>query len=291
MDDFLVSVATLRIIGHLLMKIDSNIICLTIAPVFFTAAIYLTLARVIVHYGIHNSRLSPKAYSITFMTSDFIALVLQSVGGGIADVASTTGGRNNGVHIMVAGLSFQVISLVLFISLAAEFFLKVKKDRSRSKGTDWEAGQTSQASSKGYKTFVWGTSPLPSSLTMHSLTETAIAIATIFILIRSAYRVAELAHGFSSKLANNQVTFMIFESAMMAIALLIMTVFHPGRFTGREGWKFSGWGKKAKNLAAISKQPIPAVENGDWTTVPYGNEQPTVYRAYSPNERENYLRE
>lgn len=109
------------------------------------------------HYGIHNSRLSPKAYSITFMTSDFIALVLQSVGGGIADQAATKEGRANGVHIMVAGLSFQVISLVLFMSLAAEFFLKVKKDRAQMRSTNWAAGQGPPMEPRGYKTFVWST--------------------------------------------------------------------------------------------------------------------------------------
>jgi hypothetical protein len=113
-----------------------------------------------VHYGIHNSRLSPKAYSITFMTSDLIALILQSIGGGIADQASTKASRNEGVNIMVAGLSFQVISLVLFMSLATEFFFKVKKERSQIRGTDWSAGQSPPTSPKGYKSFVWGTSPL-----------------------------------------------------------------------------------------------------------------------------------
>jgi hypothetical protein len=92
------------------------------------------------------------------MTSDLIALILQSVGGGIADQASTKEGRNNGVHIMVGGLSFQIISLTLFISLAAEFFLKVKKDRARMRSTNWAAGQGPPTSPKGYKTFVWGAS-------------------------------------------------------------------------------------------------------------------------------------
>lgn len=141
---------------------------MTIAPVFFTAAIYLTLARIIVHYGIHNSRLSPKTYSITFMTSDVIALILQSVGGGIADQASTKAGRNEGVNIMVAGLSFQVVSLLLFMSLAAEFFLKVKKERS-------QMSFGKPASPKGYKSFVYGTSlslflpPSTNKIFQHSL--------------------------------------------------------------------------------------------------------------------------
>jgi hypothetical protein len=97
--------------------------------VFFTAALYLTLARVIMYYGPQNSRLTPKAYTITFMCSDFIALLLQSAGGGIADQGSNQATRNSGVHLMVAGLSFQVLSTFIFMALCAEFFWRVKKDR------------------------------------------------------------------------------------------------------------------------------------------------------------------
>ena len=94
------------------------------------------------------------------MSSDVIALILQSIGGAIADQASTKSGKNEGVHIMVAGLAFQVVSLVLFMSLAAEFFLRVKKDRAQIKKTSGLP-----ASPKGYKAFVYGTfhSLVPSS--------------------------------------------------------------------------------------------------------------------------------
>jgi hypothetical protein len=100
--------------------------------------------------------------------------------------------------------------------------------------------------------------------------------------------VAELAHGFSSKLANDQTTFLIFESAMMALALCIMTAYHPGRFIGRDGWKYSGWGKNAK-LPEI-KQASPAMGNGDWTAR-YGNGQQPANKAYGPNESDIYMRE
>ena len=92
------------------------------------------------HYGVHNSRLSPKAYTLSFITSDFIALVLQSAGGAIADTAATHAAQNMGVHIMVAGLSFQVVSLIVFMVLCSEFFWKVKKDRDSGRA---DRGETS----------------------------------------------------------------------------------------------------------------------------------------------------
>ena len=49
---------------------------------------------------------------------------------------------------MVAGLSFQVISLVCFIVLCAEFFWNVRTDKRILRATDWAAG-TSQKREDG----------------------------------------------------------------------------------------------------------------------------------------------
>ena len=57
-------------------------------------------------------------------------------------------------------------------------------------------------------------------------------IATLTIFIRSCFRVAELQQGFDGKLANQQVSFMILEGAMTAIASIALTVAHPGLLFG-----------------------------------------------------------
>lgn len=92
---------------------------------FFAAGIYLTLSRIIVHYGVRYSWLTPKRISITFMTSDIIALVLQAAGGVIADTANTKKLSNIGTHILVAGLAFQVLSLLFFINVSCHYAMKV----------------------------------------------------------------------------------------------------------------------------------------------------------------------
>ena len=113
----------------MLICIHRYIITLTIGPVFFAASIYLTLSRIIVHYGVHHTRISPKAISLTFMSCDFVALILQATGGAIADTAGSPSGSMVGTHIMVGGLGFQVLSLLLFIALGSEFGLNVRRDR------------------------------------------------------------------------------------------------------------------------------------------------------------------
>ena len=78
-------------------------------------------------------------------------------------------------------------------------------------------------------------------------------MATFCILIRSCFRVAELSHGFSSRLANQQVTFMILEGAMIVIALVTLTSFHPG-VASQGSWAeadFTVWG--AHKRGAVDK--------------------------------------
>jgi hypothetical protein len=63
------------------------LICLTLGPTFVAAAIYLTLARIVVAYGENISRIKPRSYTMLFSGFDIVALVVQATGGGMAAVA------------------------------------------------------------------------------------------------------------------------------------------------------------------------------------------------------------
>lgn len=70
-------------------------------------------------------------------------------------------------------------------------------------------------------------------------------VATVTIFVRSIFRVAELNGGFNGSLANNEITFMILEGAMIVIACACLTIFHPGPcFGGR--WGQSNWSLRKK---------------------------------------------
>ena len=87
--------------------------------------------------------------------------------------------------------------------------------------------------------------------------EKALIVAVVTIFIRSCFRVAELNGGFGGRLANNEVTYMILEGAMVAVAALAMTVVHPGFVFGRY-WKL----KLAK---VVFSSPQVEMENGSDT--------------------------
>lgn len=111
-----------------------NIICLTIGPAFLTASIYLCLARIIVVYGKGNARFKPPLYTITFMVADFLSLVLQGAGGGLASTADPdSDGQKAGINIMIAGLVLQVASLTVYIALCADIAVSVMRGKDPGK--------------------------------------------------------------------------------------------------------------------------------------------------------------
>jgi hypothetical protein len=141
------------------------------------------------------------------MTSDFISLVLQGAGGGLAATANNESGGETGRAIMVAGVVFQVVSLLIFAGLWLEFALRLRRFSVNAKDHRF-------AELRDTKNFTWF--------------QYALSVAIVLIFVRSVYRVAELQQGFNGPIANNQVSFMILEGPMIFSAVLVMTVMHPG---------------------------------------------------------------
>lgn len=102
---------------------------LTIAPAFLSASIYLCLSRIIVIFGRNISRFRPAVYTITFICFDLFSLILQAAGGAIAASSDEDSQSQTGVNIMIAGLSFQVVSLFLFMSMCADFAFAVWRNK------------------------------------------------------------------------------------------------------------------------------------------------------------------
>ena len=106
------------------------LIVLTIAPCFLSAGIYLCFSRIVVIYGEKFARFQPRTYTIIFIAADLFSLVLQAVGGALADTAPTEESTQsqNGIDIMIAGLACQVFSLFIFMSLCVDFAVSVRKN-------------------------------------------------------------------------------------------------------------------------------------------------------------------
>ncbi|RDW78302.1 hypothetical protein BP5796_06154 [Coleophoma crateriformis] len=193
-----------------------NLALLSLSPAFLTAAIYLCWARMVVVYGEEKSFVRPRTYIMVFCSFDFVAVSLQVTGGVIGSI-STSITRQTGVNIMLAGLGLQVLSLVLFVLACTKFGFRVSRVHNSM-------------------------DPLPSVATtpLFFCFCGAMATATFVFLIRSIYRVVQLCHGFEALMANDQAAFMLLDNAMVAFAVVALTIFHPGLCFQRQ-WQGSDY--------------------------------------------------
>lgn len=186
-----------------------QICCLTLAPAFNSAAIYLILKHLVRQFGREYSRIRPKFYTWIFISADLGALVLQGAGGGIA---STADGNQTmmkvGDGLMLAGVSWQVATLVLFATAGLDF--AIRRYRALPIAPLSLAAQSTKRDPK-FKAFM-----------------AAYLLAFVTVLTRCVYRIVEMQSGWGSSLMQNQILFIILESVMLSTATLCQTIFHPG---------------------------------------------------------------
>lgn len=219
--------------GHQSAEKLRSLVILTLGPAFLAASIHLCLGRLVQVYGENISRFSSRFYTFTFITCDFISLLLQAVGGALAATESKTNPINVGVNVMIAGLAFQVVSLALFMVLGLEFVYRAVKAREADLNFEFFFLRRRK---------------------MFRLLPYALALATVTIFIRCAFRVAELQDGFGGDIANDESMFMVFEGPTIIVAVAAMTLVHPNiAFDTTANWQAASfpwkWLRKAKRAA------------------------------------------
>ena len=100
---------------------------LTIGPAFYSAAIYVCLARIIRIYGASLSFFKPKIITAVFICCDVVSLILQAAGGAIVSVTDDKHTSDIGLDIMIAGLAFQVVTTTIFIIICLQIVYSVRK--------------------------------------------------------------------------------------------------------------------------------------------------------------------
>ncbi|KND89809.1 Sphingoid long-chain base transporter RSB1 [Tolypocladium ophioglossoides CBS 100239] len=186
-----------------------QICCLTIGPAFMAAGIYLCLRRIVSAFGPENSRIPPEYYTRIFIPCDVISLILQATGGGMAAVAFHGNDSSTmGTHIMVAGLSFQVATIVGFILASLDFALRTYRASPSALASD--PALVHMRGTRRFRGFL-----------------AALVLSTLCILWRSAFRVAELSEGWSGPIISKQGLLIGFEGVLIVVAVLALNLFHP----------------------------------------------------------------
>ena len=112
-----------------------QICCLVLAPSFIAGAIYLTMKHLVIYCGPQYSRLKPRLYPWVFVGSDLGSIVLQAIGGGVAASAGNSANPkllDAGNGLIVAGIVFQVVTMVVCGTLATDFFIRFLKTKPNS---------------------------------------------------------------------------------------------------------------------------------------------------------------
>ncbi|KAF8202068.1 RTA1 like protein-domain-containing protein [Mycena galopus ATCC 62051] len=168
-----------------MMQITSTII----APTPLIAVNFVLLSWIVTRLGPSYARLTPRWYTIIFVSCDIMALFIQGAGGGIASSAATRAGANLGANIMLAGIVFQFVAIITYSSLAGDFLRRYHTDRP-VRGSSVHRGIMDTK----LKTMV-----------------AALAFATLVLFIRSIYRIIELATGWHGRVIETAVYFNVLD--------------------------------------------------------------------------------
>ena len=180
-------------------------VCLTIAPVFFTASIYVTLSKSIVYFAPDLSRFKPQLFYWIFIPADVLCLVLQAAGGALSTESTDGSSGSVGVDISMAGLILQVIVIFAFIVAFSDYMIRY-----------WRSGRMSA--------FGWRLKAFFAGL----------SAAIVLVLARCIYRVAELKDGYTGEIITHEGPFIALEGVFIVLAAVCLCFGHPGLALKRE---------------------------------------------------------
>ena len=242
---------------------------LIMAPVFFSAYDYILLGGAISHLGAQYSILRPSWYFIFFLIADLISLILQAVGGGQAASTAAVGiPTTSATNIMVAGIIFQLISMIVFVSLGFDFVLRASSKRPyefrerqltrvaekagrKVNGTEQRDGEAapkiSELSTENKALDEGGIAERQATRDDTRMTEnpirwwillTGAMISSIMILTRGVYRSIELRQGWTGYLITHQIYQNVLDGIPMFIAVAVFNFIHPLFILGRKStWR------------------------------------------------------
>lgn len=142
--------------------------------------------------GPQYSRLPARWYTWIFIACDLLSLVLQGAGGGTAATADDDqpDQQNLGTNLMIAGIVFQVVTLLIFGGLAAIYAMNAYQGRSQ-----FSQSTVALLHDTRFKLFIMSL---------------VVAFTTIFT--RCVYRIAELAGGWGNPIMQRENEYIVLES-------------------------------------------------------------------------------
>ncbi|WWD16082.1 hypothetical protein CI109_100507 [Kwoniella shandongensis] len=191
---------------------------IVVAPVLFTAAIYLSLTLAVNNFDGAGNLLviSPKKVLAFFITADVLTTILQIIGAAL--IGSSESARVQGKEsfvtpeqandILLAGLAIQCFSFLCFLAV-----LIIAISRTYRQRTTLQVGNEDQY--RDLKKLLW-----------------VILITSLLILLRTSFRLAETAQGFFGYASTHESLFGTLEYLPVILALTVWAIAPPSKFLG-----------------------------------------------------------
>ncbi|KAK6948727.1 hypothetical protein Daesc_010497 [Daldinia eschscholtzii] len=198
-------------------------IFILLAPLWVNAFDYMVLGRMI--YCLVPSRqifgIPAQAIAAGFVTFDFVAFVIQLVGGSIASPMTPAEEQLRAIHIYMGGIGLQQLFIVIFVAFAIGFQLEMRNMKTLKAMTTTNSN--------------WR----PLLFTLYA-TLTCITFAKIRIIFRFV-EFSSGSTGVSNSLVTNETYFYVLEAAPMMLAVLGFNIVHPGKILVGPGSEMPGF--------------------------------------------------
>ncbi|KAG1752732.1 RTA1-like protein [Suillus paluster] len=181
---------------------------IVLSPCFFIAADYILFGRLARDIDCtHHVLLPVRWVTLIFVMSDVTTFIIQAAGASMT-TSTNSSSASVGRHIFLAGLVVQLVSILFFCIVYVRFLYKLRAEEQaiwmRDSKQRWNSDWRTLAA--------------------------ALAVSCICILIRSCYRVAEIAQGSNGSLSASEAAFYLGDTLPLCVAIVMYVPFWPGRF-------------------------------------------------------------
>ncbi|PNS21343.1 hypothetical protein CAC42_1122 [Sphaceloma murrayae] len=202
-----------------------------LAPLWINASVYMTFARM-VHYSLPEKRIwRIKGSSLAkyFVWADIVAFIVQAVGGLMASPGASQDIIKIGIDIYMVGIGVQEMFILTFVGLMVIFHrssMQLEQVSIPVRDRSWR--------------------PL-----LYALYGVLVAITT-----RIIYRIAEYAGGIkpSNPVPFHEAYAYALDAFPMMVAILLVAIFHPGRYLVGPDSEFPHVSRKEKKAAKKQKK-------------------------------------
>ncbi|KAF5620244.1 Rtm1p [Fusarium sp. NRRL 52700] len=180
---------------------STQTLLILLAPIFFSAAIYMLLGRVIRASGHPDLSIIRILWlSKFFVVADVLCFAIQACGAGILVNVDNTAGQNSGENVILAGLALQVVILIIFLICTGVFHARLAK-----------------------RGLIGAINPWLQLVTMLS----ELYVCAILILFRNVFRLLEFGLGDDGYLQAHEWPLFVFDILFMAIVMALGLSWYP----------------------------------------------------------------